>query len=425
MKTKNLNIRLALLYYIVVVLFSGYVEHSNLWNLGTLMIFVMLCFTHRKKLERNKTIIVLTLITIILLLINIVASNGYDALGANIRSLSYSVSVLVSFAIIENECPGIVYYELRRFIFPLNAFLLVNIYIIYKQVNGVPMFIKSEWLVDNPFYKDHCSGLFGKNSTDLVGYFTILISILNINIFKTKNIYKKVFAYIYVLVTSGIVFYLSTLNDGNAFLLLLPATLTLNVFCSNDENARKRILNVLKYICIAGLAIMIVLSIPGIRDYIQIKLHNRITGMFTNAKSTSALGSTERLAIAYYGLKNGWGWFLGKGIGYAKFHAQKLFGFYHFGMSSIGSFINLLGIWFYLIYCTLYGSLLLFIVSKMRRNVFRFRNGIIAWMIMIVLSSYTFLFTEIRTVIMVTLIALVILYNDGAKNSERKTKQKT
>lgn len=415
---------LAIDYYIFVALIAGYIEHAVVWNVGALIIAGLLLINKRKKFHKNVYLLIVGAITGFLLILNILISDGHEATAANLRSISYSLAAIVSLLILENDKPGIVCSRLNKLFSLFNAFYIFNIYILFRQVRGTHLFIKNDWLTGNFSYKDMCSGFFGENSTDILGFFVVFMIVYNLNyadkVLKGRN--KKIGLYVYILLTTLFMLYLFTLNDGNGLFLILPIFLIIKIMFGTKSKAKNVVLKLLKYIGLAIAAIIIIYSIPSIRSYMSTTVFSKMMGMFANRKSSSVRGSAERLAIVFYGLKNGWGWFLGKGIGFRKWHAQSVFVFHHFGMNSIGSFVNLMGIWFYLSYSCMYAELLMNLVlisggRKITRNKIDIYRIIMIGLI-VVLSIYTYVFTEIRTNILLAFILLYV-FNGGQYDEPR------
>lgn len=415
---------LAIDYYIFVVLITGYVEHAVVWNVGALIIAGLLLINKRKKFHKNVYLLIVGAITGFLLILNILISDGHEATAANLRSISYSLAAIVSLLILENDKPGIVCSRLNKLFSLFNAFYIFNIYILFRQVKGTHLFIKNEWLTGNFSYKDMCSGFFGENSTNILGFFVVFMTVYNLNyadkVLKGRN--KKIGLYVYILLTTLFMLYLFTLNDGNGLFLVLPMFLIIKIMFGTKNKAKNVVWKLLKYVGLVIAAIIIIYSIPSIRSYMNTTVVSKMMGILENRKNSSVKGSAERLAIFFYGLQNGWGWFLGKGIGYRKWHAQNVFTFHHFGMSSIGSFVNLMGIWFYLLYSCIYAELQmnLFLISssrKVTRNKIKIYR-IVTIGLIIVLSIYTYIFTEIRTTILLSFIILYI-FNGGRYDESR------
>ena len=415
-----------LTYFFFVVLFSGYLEHAVIWNVLSIGCLLVLCTTciGLRIISKNKKIVTWLILTFGMLIICTVSSIGnMEYYFANIRSILYPICVILSVYIIQARKPNLIIGKLEKSCFFCNAWLLLNLVILNQQVNRNFIFIKDSWLQENPYWRDHCDGLFGMNSTDIIGYFVIIVIILNVHCANKyiKKRWKRNIVFIYSGLIAGVALYLFTKNDGVAEFVLLPLVVVYQILIQYD---RKSIVTkaqkIGKYVVIFVIVILALTMLESVRTFISEKVIHKIETMLRFRTTTAEIrGSNERLAIAGYGLSHGWGWGLGKGIGYLKWQAQNEFGFDHFGISSIGSFINLTGIWFYLSICFLYTAIWSAVSEKCRRVKNKFSNYWIIFANVVLMTIYVFVFTEIRTNICLMFI-LIILYNTQPKSARTK-----
>jgi len=98
------------------------------------------------------------------------------------------------------------------------------------------------------------------------------------------------------------------------------------------------------------------LSISNVRGFLYDVVVAKILNVFNVGSSSTSGGGTERMGILLYALENKFGYKMGKGIGYYYFWGSTRknnsynVGFVHFGISSLSSFVYLMGIWFYAFY---------------------------------------------------------------------------
>ena len=417
---------LVLLYFFITVLFSGYLEHYTIWNVLCILCLVVLglgCNGFKLIAQERKIVISIIAVLGMGILCTVYSIGNMQYYFANLRSVLYSLCVILSLYIIQRRKPGLIMHKLERGWLFWNIWLIINLIVLNQQVNRNFIFIKRAWLEQNPYWKDHCDGLFGMNSTDIIGYFVIIVVILNIYCANKciKKKWKRNTVFLYTGVISVISLYLFTKNDGVAEFVLLPLAVLYQIII---QYSRKSIYTKLqkfaKYSLLIIVVIALLLTIEPVSGFISEKVFRKAETMLKFRSTTAEIrGSNERIAIAAYGFSNGWGWGLGKGIGYLKWQAQNAFGFDHFGISSIGSFINLTGIWFYLCMCFLYTSVWSAISETCRRIKGKVMNFWLLFANVIMMTIYVFVFTEIRTNISLILI-LVILYSTKKKADNQK-----
>ena len=267
--------------------------------------------------------------------------------------------------------------------------------------------IKASWMAANSFYADNCTGLFGGSSTHVVMLFTIFITIYNlefgINRFRAE--WKKKIFCVYVFGTLGLMLLFSTLNDNTAMFIFVPIFLIwyyLHKLRIVDATLFYKIFDVLKYVFLAILLLFVLQFIPGVSDFINTTVMNKIDGVI-NFENTNGLGSVERLAIASDALNRGFGWKLGQGLGAWNIMGGRYAGFLHFGLSSVGSFIYLMGIWGYLIITILYA----YFMSHMRSDGAKL-SFIVTFTMVNLLCFYTMFLTATHAIVWSIFIFLML-----------------
>lgn len=129
-------------------------------------------------------------------------------------------------------------------------------------------------------------------------------------------------------------------------------------------------------------------------------------------------GSNEIFAIVFNALSSASGWLFGKGFGTADFGGCSCFGYGSFGLSSIGSFIMIGGIWFYLLFTYHMTKELQYLVNNRTRVDFL---GIIIFGVVCVCSAYTILYTSFVSIFWFGMIFLELgFYKKVSLLTERK-----
>lgn len=407
-------------YFLSLVFFSGYIEHSIIWNIGCVFSLLILIIFDVKSWHTSSLTICFFSLVMILLSLNIVTSESQAYTFSNIRSLLYSACLLLSMYIMVIDHPKRLIEFLRKGAIPFNIIYIINIYVLYKQVSNVPLFIKPEWMRLNPYYPDLCSGTFGMNSTNLYVLFVLFMFLYN-TMYAENYVIKpshRLLISIYSYGTLLLLLYLCTMNDANSIFLFLPVVLVSKLIVTSSKQksviTSKTVKKAGVIAVVVVLFIIVLLKVPVINEYIEETVLTRLHSMLTETDSHKVNGSNERIAIALYGLRYKWGWKLGRGIGYSKWQMDKMFGFKHFGISSIGSFINLMGVWFYLAYSMLMTSIIFEITATYNKPSNKFLRFIGLFLAVLLLSCYTYIFTGTRMTCMVILI-MIVLFHTKAK----------
>lgn len=183
----------------------------------------------------------------------------------------------------------------------------------------------------------------------------------------------------------------STMNDNTAMFIFVPIFLVwyyLHKLKITDTSLFNKIINVLKYVILAAVLLIFLQFIPGISDFVNIIVLEKMNGVF-NFQETNGLGSVERLAIASDALNRGFGWRLGQGLGaWNIMGGGKYAGFLHFGLSSVGSVIYLMGIWSYVVITIVYS----YFLSHMRSD-----NERISFAMTLVMVNFLCIYTMFLT----------------------------
>lgn len=395
-------------FILLLGLFFGYFEVTAFWNTGVILLTGWLLIASRyikKTVLKNPMTVLLLFILACFIVINITYMGTGAYLSYNLIQIVRPIVILCGVFYISQEKNNIMYDFLTQNFRLLNLMWVVNLIVLGLQVAGTGFMIKASWMAANSFYADNCTGLFGGSSTHVVMLFTIFITIYNLEIgikrFSTRGKKKAFFAYVFG--TLGLMFLFSTLNDNTAMFIFVPIFLVwyyLHKLRIADITLFNKIFDVLKYVVLAILLLLILQSIPGVSDFINTTVMNKLNGII-NFKDTNGLGSVERLAIVSDALNRGFGWKLGQGLGAWNIMGGKYAGFLHFGLSSVGSFIYLMGIWGYLIITVVYtyfmshmcssGEKLSFVVTFVMVNLLCFYTMLLTATHIIVWSIFVFL----------------------------------
>lgn len=401
--------KLFLKFMLLLGLFFGYFEVTAFWNAGIILLTVGLLIVSRriqKVVKNNLVPIVLLIILAGFIVLNIINTATGSYLTYNLIQIIRPIIILCGIYYISLEKNDIVYDFLCENFILLNFMWIINLIILGLQVAGTGFMIKASWMDANSFYEDNCTGLFGGSSTHVVMLFTIFITIYNLE-FGIKRISislgKKVFL-VYVFSTLAIMLSFSTLNDNTAMFVFVPIFLIwFYLYKLRMENMTlfSKVINILKYVFLASIVLFFLQFIPGISDFIDTTVLDKMDGLI-DFEDTNGLGSVERLAIASDALNRGFGWKFGQGIGAWNIMGGKYAGFIHFGLSSVGSFIYLMGIWGYITITIVYA----YFLSHMRSGGVKL-SFLVTFVIVNLLCFYTMFLTATHAIVWAVFIFLI------------------
>lgn len=401
---------LYLQFMLLLGLFFGYFEVTAFWNAGVILLTGWLLLASKriqKVVQKNATAVLLLFCLVCFIVLNVIYMGTGTYLSYNLIQIVRPIVILCGIFYISQEKNHIVYNFLSGNFGLLNLMWVVNLFVLGLQVAGTGFMIKASWMAANSFYADNCTGLFGGSSTHVVMLFTIFITIYNlefgINRFRAE--WKKKIFCVYVFGTLGLMLLFSTLNDNTAMFIFVPIFLIwyyLHKLRIVDATLFYKIFDVLKYVFLAILLLFVLQFIPGVSDFINTTVMNKIDGVI-NFENTNGLGSVERLAIASDALNRGFGWKLGQGLGAWNIMGGRYAGFLHFGLSSVGSFIYLMGIWGYLIITILYA----YFMSHMRSDGAKL-SFIVTFTMVNLLCFYTMFLTATHAIVWSIFIFLML-----------------
>lgn len=411
-RKKNLFLLCLLEYILFLGLFSRYVEYTNIWNYLLLMFFLISMLIENKcrnALLRNKPVIISLLCSVCFMVLSIIFGTSNEFLQDNFFTLFYPLLICIIIIFIVGAKRDVISDFFLKNFYLINLLWIINLFVLSRQVTGSGFMIKSEWLTLNNFYTDQCCGLFGNSGTHELGMFSIFVMVYNLFYcdFKEKNRTKRRIILFSTLFTQGLMLYYSIYNENLALFLLIPMFAVIYILLKIEwinHSLINKISKYGKYVLLIVVVLFVIFNISTLGSYINEVLNTRIMKIVAFDVTTTQ-GSNERLAIPYYGLINGWGWKFGKGFGAWRLHKGGYLAFSHFGLSSIGSFINLGGIWFYLSYCFLFAFSLRSICNREKKSKIMLT---VCFIVILFLSIYTIIFTSIVSVIWLMLLFAVL-----------------
>ncbi len=404
------------IYLMVMLLFSGYVEFRIIWHIVILLIGTFLLMVYpeeRKKIFGNVGMILIVGGCLLITIISTWLYGGsWSIILSNLRSMGYSLFalIIITIAVLRNDT--LILQVLKRRIVLLNVVLIINIFVTAIQARGTGFLIKDSWLVQNPYYDDQVAGLFGFNATNHLGMYSVFIMLLNFAYARNdvQNKLKKREIYIYTITMEALMAIISKYNDNAGFYIvaaLFAGLYMLYDFAIIEKNFLRKTKSFAKYSFIIFIAVILFFNVPATKDVLDKYLRNRVEVML-HFNAAGMTGSNERLYQVQYGLSNSFGWLIGKGFGTAKFVQADAHGFFHFGICSAGSYIILLGVWFYLLYILMYSKMLYSIIHVGRKKDGWVFLAILA--VMVIFSLYLPVFNDARSVILIAFYAIAFRY---------------
>lgn len=402
----------AISYLVIMLVFSGYAEFRIVWHLFILLVFfgVFTSFVGvgKKIFSQHSILLTIFLLTAIIVL-GIISSGVVTYLPSNIRSMLYPLCAAFLFLIIIEKNQGYVLYLFDHYFCFFNIVLLINTIVLALQSKGTGFMIKDSWLEQNPYYDDQCAGLFGFNATNVLGLFVITVMMYNLMYCncKVKSRGRKYVIYVYTFIMVAIQAYLSKYNDNIGYYILLVMFFGLYLLydlvyiLKTPPKVLKRI-GVYLLLFLVGVSSLI--RTAFFQNYIARVFKNRVEVMF-KYQTVEMTGSNERLHIVRNALEHDWGWGIGKGLGVSKLVQGGFMGFPHFGLSSVGAYITLGGLWFYLLFTLLY-TIIFYKIVNVRKKTNK-KLLILIYAVMVVFSFYTNIYSDARSVIMLAILAVL------------------
>lgn len=401
----------AFIYLLAFVIFSGYLEFRIVWHIAILAIGFLLFIMYPKERKRlfNKWMVLLSSILVGLMIFSTLIGNSYSNIPSNVRSMAYSLFSLYILTIIVNRNDIMIFDMLKSRITFFNFVLIINTIVVAIQAKGTGFMIKSSWLAANPFYDDQVAGLFGFNATSQLGMYTIFVALLNMAYSKYEIKNKKNIFMVYTFSVIAIMAVLSRYNDNAGFYIVL--LMYMGLYLAFDTfflttAADKKMLKIVGYVMLTFIAIVLFLNFPATKAVLDKFLRNRVEVMI-HFQSSGMTGSNERLYQIQYGLSQPMCWLFGKGFGTAKLIQADAHGFLHFGICSMGGYIILLGVWFFMLYTLMY--------SKMLTQLTVYKSGkkiisVTSYIVMIIFAMYISIYNDARSVVLIGLYGILFRY---------------
>lgn len=411
--TKDKYAYWAFIYLLTFLVFSGYIEFRIIWHIAILAIgiFLLLVYPKNRRQIFDKKMIILNAILLSIMFFSMIYGGNNSNTLSNIRSMGYSLFSLYILAIVINRNDVLVFEMLKKRICFFNIVLILNTIVVALQAKGTGFMIKSSWLQQNPYYDDQVAGLFGFNATSQLGMYTVFVALLNLAYCKCdmKRAGKKLIILMYTFFMVGIMAVLSKYNDNAGYYIVL--VMYLGLYLAFDvlfmtKKADIKFAKVGGYVLLMIIALIAFLNIPATKAVLDKYLRNRIEVMI-HFQSSGMTGSNERLYQVQYGLSQLEGWIVGKGFGTAKLIQADAYGFLHFGISSMGGYIILLGIWFFLLYTLMYSTILTRMATYSHgKNIIH----MISFVVMILFAMYISVYNDARSVILIGLYSIIFRY---------------
>lgn len=290
-------------------------------------------------------------IGVLLVFLSILAGPwSIDNVRYNLTSILSSEIYLIYVAFLRDVNPSLIRLD-GKYVLPLfNSIYFINYFVMVQQAS-VPYSIAaaapSDWEIS--FYSDLVSGLFMYASTHAVAFFTVFVTLLNINkTQKASGSKKAIFAIVLILVIATAL-HISTLNDNKAVFMLLPLGVVVYFLQGLPKLSVPRFLKDITIALIAaGGIFVLVQNNRFVADFIDdnvlqlLEIIDSSRGM-----GSSVQGSGERIAIIQHALSLPSTWLFGLGVGAATIQQPYFEGFAHFGQADFGSVLILFGIWFF------------------------------------------------------------------------------
>lgn len=238
----------------------------------------------------------------------------------------------------------------------INIYMIVNIPVLIMEMQG-HFWLSGRSTAINTYVPDLMSGLFGFNGTPLLAIFSAFFFIYNINYYFYFIKKCKVLFLFYNLLMLIFYVYISTLNDNKGFYLILVMFAGLYYLVSLIKRERN------KHILVSAFRILwkilpfcVIVIVIGtlLYKYTPVKevFNLIIVKVSEGLQYGSVRGGGERFGIIFYALFGGLNRFFGFGIGRHYWVEENAFGYFHYGISDMGTFWCLGGLIFVILIST-------------------------------------------------------------------------
>lgn len=395
-------------FIFALVVLAGYVEYDGIWKKASLLV-IFLCFvlskSYRMSVKKEHSILVYFAFSILMVAFSVLLFGIQNATKENSLMFLYSVIVTSAISLLAENSQYIdAFFE--SFFYQLNILWIINLVVLFFQIEGIPLLIKNEWMLRNPFYEDLCCGLFGYNGTHRIAMYAILVMMYN----WTCSLYlkgKKKGIIIYSGITLAIFMFCCTRSDNNFFFILFFVTFFAVFVLLYGENIRLE--NIFRYIVLAVLVLIIMLAIKPIREYINEEVFDRLYSSISFADKNINF----RFYHTFWVIKEGTGLKFGKGIGFNTWSDSILFGKPHFGNNSLSELVCSFGILGYVLYTFFYSLCCYNLISNKISGI----KLLVIWTYTITISIYTDIFSKLITSCIFLMIVACIGWNSRLRNS--------
>ena len=283
-----------------------------------------------------------------------------DAFNFNLKLMSGMISVVCFFYFVGNKFSNLELMLKKSFLI-INAYIVINIPVIFAQINGHYELSGRHSSDDNLFIPDLISGLFGYNGTPMLAVFLCFFFLYDYWYFKKymKKSNKKIFIIYYIAVFLFFM-YLPIINDNKGF--YIEFFIVCILYLLSVQKINKKIIFILKKYnkIIIGVAALIISFFAAYKYFDSFKdlVDLAISVINKGINSTSRGGSATRLSTVNLFLQSDVNKLIGYGMGFCRWREPDAFGFKLFGQSDLGPFLLMGGFVFvflllFLLYITL------------------------------------------------------------------------
>ena len=295
-----------------------------------------------------------------------------------------------------------------------NALLLINIMAMWIQVVSPSSLVASHTLEQeiSNYHEDEISGLFAYASVHLVALYTTFVVLLNVIAIRKRKaaVGNRVAALrIYNIALIAISLFMSTLNDNKALFVILPMALCIYPLGEIALGKLRLSTGIMGLLLLGFVFVLAYAFVPAVQTFVSDQYVSLFAMISDSAKiGSSANGSNERIAIIGTALSTLSTWGFGTGLGSSGLYAANYWGFHHFGQADMGSFLVLFGIWYVILFVSLFVHCT---CGELRTTSFRRSDGILRLLvalIVVITMVYTQPFTRIDECFVLYLICVVL-----------------
>lgn len=406
-------------------LFLRWYNNSNYGYIFALVFSIVYIVINVKKLRFSPKVIYPILFLLVYILINYITTSNHQYFFEEFISVFKLIPFAIYFYFITQRKEFFSGSILKSALFIFNIYYIVNFIIIILQIN-IPGFMVHNFS-NNSLYLDNICGLLGNNGTHMLGIFSLVTLYLNLYYYFDSNSKVKLFSrtmFWFILMTS---LYTSAFND-NRFYYFLIIIFLLPVFVKNKNMLFKKNINynnLLKSLLLILISILSIFSIYKFNSYfkdliddkiindVMIRTIEKMNGRYQYGRTSGE----ERIELFKYALKNGNGFFFGKGIGAIKV-VNDITMPIHFGMNEVSSKVYTGGIiYVFLILCSYLAFPLCYKKTSIYIKLYLIALGII-------FSFYTQIFTQPSNCYLwclMNFIYMEVIGNDKNLNAEMRT----